>query len=218
MNTIPSFGIFAALFFSLTVLLSNPVSAQREGRGKQHQHGEHQIENLKTELNLSEEQMKTVREAAQVRNQKMKAAREKKQENNEEVRNEMKQARSEFQDKVNSVLTPEQKAKWEEMKKEHKSPEERAKKRSQKYKTDLGLDEAQTQKMEAALVQKYAARQAAQEADDKAAMKKAKQDYDAQVKQILSPEQYKKYEEMKEEKKQGKGQGKGHQKGKGGRR
>ena len=80
--------------------------AQQGGRGKREPNKEERIERAKTELSLSDEQVTQWKEIHEKYESEMKEARE----NREELRNKIEQ-------ELKAILTEEQQAKFEEMKK-----------------------------------------------------------------------------------------------------
>ncbi len=85
------------------------------------------------------------------------------------------------------------------------TPTEKAEKRSQKWKTEFGLTDTQTAQIKTALITRITATDAIRN-EGKSPEKKAKRqaiitEFDAQVKSILTTEQYVAYEKKKEEKK-----------------
>ena len=96
------------------------------------------------------------------------------------------------------------------------TPTERAEKRSQKWKTEFGLNDTQTAQVKTALEKRMTAKSAlkGQEKSEekKAQMKAIKEEFNTDIKGILTTEQYAAYQKKKEEKK---GKRKGKRKGRG---
>jgi Spy/CpxP family protein refolding chaperone len=117
---------------------------------------------------------------------------------------------------INIVLTPEQKTKWESFKaqraekmKAHKK--ERIEKNKTVLKETLSLTDEQQTKIEAVnktfKEKRQALKSANNEASNKEAWKKLKEEHETAVKAILTPEQYTKWTTLNAERKNGKHHG-----------
>jgi Spy/CpxP family protein refolding chaperone len=89
-----------------------------------------------------------------------------------------------------------------------KSPEQRVEKQVQKLKTELQLSDDQTAKVQATTqkradqVQTMRNGSKENKRENRAKLKTTMEEYDAEMKAILTPEQYTKFEEIREDKKE----------------
>ena len=200
MRTIQKF-IFSlvALFFAFS------ISSFAQGQKKHHNH-EQKLERMKAELGLSDSQAEQIKILYQSKRQETKGLRQEAKQGNEESRAKLKANRAELKAEVDKILTPEQRKKAKALRAEHKNPENRAERRVEKWKLDLSLTNAQTEKVKAALVTKITKIQFLKEAAgnekvDKTKRKAIKTIFETELKSILSNEQFDKYEELKVERK-----------------
>ena len=85
--------------------------------------------------------------------------------------------------------------------------EQRAEKATQRLTKKLGLNADQATKVQAANLKMQTAKDAAKANKDRAAMKSANEAYRAELKTILTSEQYTKFEQMKKKRKRRRGRG-----------
>lgn len=163
-------------------------------------------ERMKTELALSDEQTTKVASAILVKMTKSKELRTKYAEDKEALKKEMRPVHQAFRTTMKEILTEEQFAKWQENKKKerkNKSPEEKAEMRAAHLKESLGLTDEQTAKVELALLTKMTKSMEirAKYPENKDAAKKElkpiHEQFEASMKEILTPEQFAKWKEMK---------------------
>jgi len=129
-----------------------------------------------------------------------------------QTRDEKKKAGRAFQEQrqkeISAVLTPEQNAKWKAHRKEQAAQrkeqmQQAREKRDAKLKVDLSLSDEQATKTKTA-DKDFAEKALAlgkNDQRDKAEFKKLRAEREAQIKNILSAEQYEKWSAMKKEKK-----------------
>jgi len=106
---------------------------------------------------------------------------------------------------IGMTTTFAQSERGKEMRNKNATPEEKAEKRSQKWKTEFNLTDIQTSQIKTALVTRITATDAIKgegKSPEKKEQRKAiMTQFDAQVKTIFTAEQYAAYEKKKEEKK-----------------
>jgi Spy/CpxP family protein refolding chaperone len=190
------------------VLISTGVFAQRNG----HHLGndDKQIEKMKTELALTDQQYANLK----VANKKFADAQQKLKQDTtrskETLRTERKRIHDERDAAVKNILTDEQEAKLKQMKEnrdEKHDKEGKQSDRAEKLKQALALTDDQYAKVNAletklsADKDKVKADKNLSEENRKAAMKKLKAERETSLKVILAPEQFTKWTAMKDEKK-----------------
>jgi len=124
---------------------------------------------------------------------------------------------------VGMTTTFAQSERGKEMRNKNATPEGKAEKRSQKWKTEFNLNDTQTYQVKAALLTQITETDAikgeGKNPEKKEQRKAIMTQFDAQVKSIFTTEQYAAYEKKKEEKKtkmkENRGQGKKGNKGQG---
>jgi Spy/CpxP family protein refolding chaperone len=165
-------------------------------------------EKLKAELSLDDKQTVQVEAALLTKMTKMKEVRAKHKEDKTAMRNAVKPINEEFRKNMQAILTPEQQAKWKENKQE-----KRKEIRSENLKDELDLTDEQVEELDAALQARKEKAKAlrAKHGENKKAlgkeMKTVNEEFRAEVKEILSEEQYAKWEAMKTEKRENAGKG-----------
>lgn len=207
MKIIQKTAIFSVLSLALFFVFSISAFAQQgEGRHRGHHNHEERLEKMKEELGLSDAQVEQIKALHEKKKAEMEKLREEAKEENKEHRAKMKAHRQEMKTEIDKILTDEQRKKAEALKEEHKDPNKRAEKRTEKWKTELSLTDAQASKVKAALVTKMTKMQALKEAAgeekvNKEERKAIKTAFETELKSILSKEQFAKYEQIKAEKK-----------------
>lgn len=106
---------------------------------------------------------------------------------------------------IGTITTFAQSERGKQMRNKNATPEEKAEKRTQKWKTELNLNDTQTAQLKTALIKRITATDELK-GEEKGQERKTKMtaimaEFDAQVKSILTPEQYAIYQKKKEEKK-----------------
>ncbi len=91
---------------------TEPAKGDRAARAKE------RLEKMKSELGLTDEQAKKVQEIFAAQREAAKGVREDSSLSDEQRKEKLKAARAEADAQMSAVLTPEQKAKWEELKKQ----------------------------------------------------------------------------------------------------
>ncbi len=115
---------------AFVLALSTVSFAQKHDRGN----GEKQVQKLKTELQLSDEQTAKVQAATQKRVAQMETFKDSAKQERKENMGKMKTAMDEYDAEMKAILTPEQYAKFDGLRddKKEKRKEERKEKRKQK--------------------------------------------------------------------------------------
>jgi Spy/CpxP family protein refolding chaperone len=203
----------AALVFASSAIAQDRKPAKDKGakefKGKGDKHGRHGQDRGKfaKELNLTDaqkQQLKTLNEEYRAKFQALKAVDSKK-----ETREKAKALKQEQQTKRQNILTAEQKAKMAELKEKRKTEaKEKGKERGEKMKKELGLTEAQGQKIKA-INEDFHAKAKAIKDNQSLAQDQKKEQFKAlneqrreSMKAVLTAEQIQK---MEAKKKEGKG-------------
>ncbi|MGF1532577.1 MAG: hypothetical protein ACFCUI_02660 [Bernardetiaceae bacterium] len=171
---------------------------------------EKQSQRLAKELNMSAEQAKTVQAALETRMTKAAAA---------TTKEEKKAAQQEFKATLKGTLSDEQWQKHQQLMEERKAQREQNKAEREAFKESLALTPEQEEQLDEAQAQRREQMQALKaEADKNQAQRKAiREDYEANLREILTPEQWEKWKanqaDKKEKvKKENPGRGKGREK------
>lgn len=205
MNKIFFLGIAMTAF---TIL----VSAQRQRHYDAHKSAERQTEQMKELLNLNETQYASVKQINDKYAEKADALRKEAAGERSKMRDKFQSMRRERQNELNGVLTTEQRTKWaqyQQEKKEGRSAERRSRHdhRQNEMWEALDLSEEQSQRM--AAEQKAFMDNARQVRENssltpearKTELKRLRDEHEAVVKGILSPDQYTKWQNMKQQQK-----------------
>ena len=163
-----------------------------------------QVEKIKTDLKLSDQQALKVRELMIRQNEENKVLREKA----EALKKETKKNRDAFDSSLKNVLTPEQYQLYTNKRNKKREEAENNKMRQSLIimKDELKLSDEQTDKITALMVSLNndvsSARNtyASDETKMKEEIRKLHKEYQKQLKNILSPEQFRKLREMKKKK------------------
>ncbi len=196
--------------FVVVMMASTIIFAQRPGHAP-HKHGDGNLEKMKSELSLDDKQYATIKDINQKYFTRSAELRKDSMQTREKKFVALKTLRQEKDKEIKAVLTPEQKAKWDNYKADQaaKHKEERSKameKRSQKMKTALSLSDDQFAKVQAenkAFGEKMQALRKSNETSanrDSSKFKALMAEHDANLKAIMTPEQYQKWLTMKAEK------------------
>jgi hypothetical protein len=186
------------------VMTSTFVFGQKKyGHGR----GEAQVETMKKELVLTDQQYASIKDINAKYKGKHMALRGDSTLKSEAKHDQMKALHKDRQNEIQKVLTPDQQTKWKAYKKQQadlRKEKHKADKaeRDAKLKTELSLSDDQFNKLDAtnkAFREKY--REAKKNNADKTAMKKLADEHEASLKSILSEEQFTKWKAHKEEKK-----------------
>src|SRR4051812_25117962 len=191
------------LIFSCAIFMCTGAFAQRYGKQDSLRRGDLQTDKLKTELSLNDNQYATLKSINKKYADKQHALREKEKKAHAESRAAMKSMRTEREKEVKAVLTPEQQKKWDTLKAakigQHKNYRKGAiKDREAHLKSELALSDDQFTKFQVAktvMKEKVdSLKKTTGSADDnKAALKKIREDYKTTMKSILSADQYQKW-------------------------
>ncbi|OQP61027.1 hypothetical protein A3860_04725 [Niastella vici] len=92
----------------------------REHRGEMRHQGRHRMEQMKKDLNLTDDQVNALKKNHEAMEQKFKAIRDDKSLTEDQKKAEVKKFKQEQHDNLKSILTPEQLQKLEQQKQQHK--------------------------------------------------------------------------------------------------
>lgn len=155
---------------------------------------------LKKELSLTDEQAGKVKEAIKKRRVAVKEANRKAKQEAQET----------FDGDMKTILNAEQLKKFEERKEDMSTPQGRAERLTNRLEKQLTLNEEQAKKTEAAALTRFTKLAEIEKGkENKDARKAVNQAFDAEMKTILTAEQFTKFEAGKKEHGKGKGKGKG---------
>jgi hypothetical protein len=183
----------------IVVLMSNIAFAQQGGR-----HGD-RSEHLRKDLQLDEKQFATVKSVDEKFGIAINELRQD-QSLSKEVKHEKAQALQQRRiDEISAVLTPEQKSKWDQQRKEHQEKKKEFKKQKKEDIEALGLTPDQKNKFkeeqrsfkESSMALKH--EQKLSDSDAKVKRRALKESHKANLKKILTDVQYAKWESMKGE-------------------
>lgn len=206
------------LFF-LSFAIFTQVFAQKKDQNPE-ERAERQAKHFKKQFDLTDEQVAKVKEANLVRMNKVNALRGQKGK-----KTDMKAAITEFDTSLKGILTAEQLKKYEARKDE--APARHAENRTKRLEKELGLTEEQVPQVHDALEKRAEKLMELQNSteDKKGKKKQIIDEFEADMKTALQPNQFGKYQSMRAKNKgkakeaknkgKGKGQGKGQGKGKG---
>ncbi|MEJ1238115.1 hypothetical protein WBG78_08300 [Chryseolinea sp. T2] len=188
------------------IMAAAVVSAQEKGRGDHHRD---MAEKMKTELSLSDDQYEKIKVIDKSYKAKFHDLRSDSTKTKEVKVKSMHSLSDTRKKEVESVLTEEQRSKWQAQQSarrdEHRAHGQRvANDRAEKIRKDLSLSDAQFEKFQKA---NAAFRRQAHElkqkqlSDDtrKNEFSKLRKNYDKSIKSIFSKDQYKKWSEMKKD-------------------
>ncbi len=192
--------------FILGFALFTQAFAQKKEQSPE-ERAEKQAKHFKKQFELTDEQVAKVKEANLVRINKINALRGQKGK-----RNDLKAAITEYETSLKGILTAEQLKKYETKKEE--APARHAENRTKRLEKELTLTEDQVPQVHEALetrAEKLMELQASTE-DKKGKKKQIIDEFEADMKTALKPDQFAKYQAMRTKNKGKKGKGK--QKGK----
>lgn len=205
------------IVMSAVMMISSFVFAQKkDGHHRQRQGG---LEKLKTELALDDQQYATIKGINQKYAEQFSQIRKDTVTSKSDRHTTLRALRDKRQTEINAVLTTQQKAKFETLKKERAEKRKatvkaRGEERQAQLIKDLSLSDAQATKLKAAnqaYVEKLKALRANTDKEStQAEIKKLRKDHQATLQSILTPEQFSKWKELR---KSGKQKHKGKQKG-----
>ncbi|MFT3680249.1 MAG: hypothetical protein QM791_08235 [Ferruginibacter sp.] len=188
------------------VTLFATVSAQKQKEFKKGKRGHHHGMMMKN-LNLSETQKKQLKEDNEAFKKQMKELNSNEKITVKEQRDRKQALLKERKAKFEGMLTPEQKTKMAEQKKlGEEKQRERAAKRMDKMKTNLGLSDEQVQRLKANRENIHSKMKAIKENDNlgreekKAQLMALKEEHKASFEKVLTQEQLNKLGEMKKSK------------------
>ena len=190
----------------MAMLMSSALFAQGRKHGGPHR-GEHNADKMKSALNLSDEQytkVKSINEKYAVKFSEFRKDTVARKHN----RDAMKSLRTERENEISSVLTPDQKTKWnahrEEQKRKHTEKRRDHEARVKAMKAELALTPEQEAKLKASN-EKFGGKlkgwHDAQRKENHGEIQKLKTEHEAEVKSILTPDQFEKWKIMRQERK-----------------
>ena len=200
-----------SLILAMLMMVSILTFAQKE-RKSPVERAAKQTDRMKSELSLSDQQYASIKGINEQYATKREALFKDQSLKGEERKAQSKELRVNQEKEINSVLTPEQKTKLDVLKKEraekHKAKRiERGKTRAENIKKELALTDDQQQKMLQTTKafkekrEKIKTDNSLTEENRKAAYKNLKNEYQSEVKGILSEEQFTNWQTMKAERK-----------------
>jgi Spy/CpxP family protein refolding chaperone len=191
------------LFFLLLLASANFVNAQDDTK-----EADSRLDVIKKELSLSDEQASKIKEAMKKRRIAVKDA----QEINRKTRRE---AHEQFDNDMKTILTPDQLKKYEERKDDMSTPQGRAERLVNRLDKQLELNDEQAKKVETAALTRFTKLSEIEKGKgSKDARETINAAFDTELKTILSPEQFAKYQKGGKGGHNGHGGGKGKGKGK----
>jgi Spy/CpxP family protein refolding chaperone len=186
----------------MAMLMSSVLLAQGHKHGGPHR-GERSADKMKTALNLSDEQyakVKSINEKYSAKFSEFRNDSTARKSNREAV----KALRTEREKEIGLVLTPEQKTKWdahrEEQKKRHADKRKDHEARIKAMKAELALTPDQETKLKASN-EKFGSKLKGKRKENRGELQKLKTEHEAEVKSIMTPEQFEKWKTMRQERK-----------------
>jgi Spy/CpxP family protein refolding chaperone len=198
-----------SLMLAGALMMSTLIFAQNDddSRGDHHKRRGDRGEEMKTVLSLDDTQYNSIKEINKKYGEKQKALRQDSTMQRDDRFKAHKILQEQRTKEVNKVLTKEQSTKWTSYKKERAEKrkaefEKRSKERDEKLKSDLSLSDDQLKKLKDARKSTHEKMKDLHEkkAGDKEQYKKVRDEHDAKVKSILTPEQYTKMKDMRAKK------------------
>jgi Spy/CpxP family protein refolding chaperone len=197
---------------AMLTMVSASLLAQRQGHFDPQKAADRQTEEMNEVLKLDETQYASVKEINNKYAEKAEGLRKEAVGERRELRERFQTLRSERQQEINTVLTKDQQAKWEqhrELKKRERreSVAERQDERRKQMKEDLKLSDEQGRKLEELQkahreeVKKVWENRALTQEERTTEIKKLREQHDAGVKAVLTPDQYAKWSSGKENRK-----------------
>jgi periplasmic protein CpxP/Spy len=196
----------ARIMIVVAMLMSTALFAQGHLHGGRRR-GEHQADKMKSTLGLTDEQyvkVKSINEKYAAKFSGLRGDSTQKNENREA----MKSLRTERENEIASVLTPEQKAKWtairEERKKKHIEKRRDHEANVREMKAALILTPEQETKLNATNEKfkgKLKTWRNADRRENRSELQKLRREHEAEVKTILTPEQFEKWKTLRHERK-----------------
>jgi Spy/CpxP family protein refolding chaperone len=196
----------ARVMIVVAMLMSTALFAQGHRHGGQHR-GEHHADKMKSTLGLTDEQYAKVKSIDEKYAAKFSGLRRDSTQKNEN-REAMKSLRTERENEIASVLTPEQKAKWtahrEVQKKKHIEKRKDHEAKVSEMKAALALTPEQETKMNTTNEKfkgKLKTWRNAERRENRSELQELRREHEAEVKTILTPEQFEKWKTMRHERK-----------------
>jgi Spy/CpxP family protein refolding chaperone len=196
----------ARVMIVVAMLMSAALFAQGHRNGGPRR-GEHHADRMRSTLGLTDEQYAKVKSIDEKYAAKFSGLRGDSTQKNEN-REAMKSLRTERENEIASVLTPEQKAKWtahrEEQKKKHIERRRDHEAKVSEMKAALALTPEQETKMNT-INEKFKGKlktwRNADRRENRSELQKLRREHEAEVKTILTPEQFEKWKTMRHERK-----------------
>lgn len=191
-----------SLMLAIVMMTSTIIFAQHAKNS--HKGHTDRFEKMKTDLALTDAQYASIKSIDQKYINKREALKDDSSQTREAKGTAFRTMRTDENNEIMALLTPEQKAKWDKLKTEHGEKRKEhfqkiSEQREAKLKSTLGLSDDQSQKMKAAnqqFMEKFSALRKS-DTKDKAAFEKLKTDHEAAIKGILTPEQFQKWTTMR---------------------
>lgn len=175
------------------------------------------FEKMKTDLALTDAQYASIKSIDAKYNNKRTALKNDSAQTRDAKGTAYKTMRTDENNEIVALLTPEQKTKWDKLKTEHGEKRKEhfqkiSEQREAKLKSTLGLSDDQSQKMKTVnqqFMEKFTTLRKS-DTKDKSAFEKLKTDHEAALKGILTPEQFQKWTTMKADMRKKHGHEHGH--------
>lgn len=171
------------VFAALMITVASFGQHRHHGHGRDHRQPD---QGLKESLSLDSMQYATIKGINRKYSEQSRTLRHDSTRTFDEKKNDWKRLNDERQTEISKVLTPEQKTKWESLKKERVENRKAAQleykaRRDNLMKSRLSINDAQLEKMKTARRESF---------------EKARKDYESQLKSILTKEQFDKWKEL----------------------
>lgn len=204
-----------SLMLAIVMMTSTIIFAQHAKSS--HKGHTDRFEKMKTDLALTDAQYASIKSIDTKYNNKRDALKNDSAQTREAKGAAFKTMRTDEENEIAALLTPDQKTKWDQLKTEHGEKRKEhfqkiSEQREAKLKSTLGLSDDQSQKMKAVnqqFMEKFGALRKS-DTKDKAAFEKLKTDHEAAIKDILTPEQFQKWSTMRADMRKKHGHEHGH--------
>jgi hypothetical protein len=198
-----------SIMLAMALMINTMIFAQQKHRDPQ-QIAAWQTEKMKENLALNETQYASVKQINESYADKFASVRKNEKTVAAEKREALKTIRKEHEQAINSVLTPDQQEKWKTLREERKAERkehrnERHEHSKEKIKTALSLTDDQAARIELInkdfMEKRHAVKsdKSLSESDMKTKLASLKTEHNTALKNVLSDEQFKKWQELKKE-------------------
>ncbi|HEY5745624.1 MAG TPA: hypothetical protein VIU12_06090 [Chryseolinea sp.] len=204
-----------SLMLAIVMMTSTIIFAQHAKNS--HKGHTDRFEKMKTDLALTDAQYASIKSIDAKYNNKRTALKNDSAQTRDAKGTAYKTMRTDENNEIVALLTPEQKTKWDKLKTEHGEKRKEhfqkiSEQREAKLKSTLGLSDDQSQKMKTVnqqFMEKFTTLRKS-DTKDKSAFEKLKTDHEAALKGILTPEQFQKWTTMKADMRKKHGHEHGH--------